>query len=209
MLSIISASSRAAAGTLVLAFVFPLSGCQPTGTGDGPATGAARAPDAVLGRVAAPDTTGVPPPDSILKLLDNYGRWLGNDRATIISRLGRPTRVDAPADPNLYASLHLECPWARFRLWRSAQGEHVTHIKVSGPLRGLPPVISWGSTTRSQVVALLGEPHYRATGMGEETSELRYDLPSIIETGNPNEISFIMVRDTVRHISWTLTYRRR
>jgi len=141
-----------------------------------------------------------PTRDSVLKLLEDYGHWFGDDRATVISRLGAPQHVVASATLNgIDTTFVLTYPAASFELWRrpADQIESLDEIRAWGLLPGLPRVISLGLTTRSDLLAKLGPSDYNAQAVADSTI-LSYALPS-----TPTAlIEFYVVRDTLRLLRW-------
>jgi hypothetical protein len=191
---------------LVLLSALALCACARTSEREGSASRTAHVPDATPGLPSTPNSTEVSARDSVLKLLDDYGRSFGEDRASVISRLGTPhhvaTRVALDgtrmalggADSTivlryLYASFELSLPKADYpeTLWT---------IRVWGRLPGLPPMISFGSTTRSDVTTMLGPPDY--SDMIADSTVLSYGSPKAAT----DLINLYMVRDTLRVLEW-------
>jgi hypothetical protein len=137
--------------------------------------------------------------DSILKLLDAYGRGFGDDRATVISRRGPPRHVTSrPASNGSDSVFVLEYPGASFQLvrWMDVQREVMSSIRVWGQLSGLPPVVSLGSTTRSELLSRVGPPDY--SQVAGDSTILSYNPPEIAT----DFIEFYVVRDTLRLLRW-------
>ena len=133
-----------------------------------------------------------------MKLLRDYGRWFGDDRATVISRLGVPPHIATRTATNGIDTLFLlEYPNASFLVSRGTadQIEILPDIRARGPLPGLPPVISLGLTTRSTLLTILGSPDY--TKVLTDSTVLSYQLPNVTDL-----IEFYIVRDTVRVLRW-------
>jgi len=196
-----TASGLAAKSTLVLAAALALGGCRPPSPREGAASEVAQVADTLLERSSMPVTMQGLPRDSILQLLDDYGRSFGDERATVISRLGTPTRVTTRLIKGIDTLFLLQYPTASLsvRVWTAEQVEELDEIRVWGPLPGLPPVISLGVTTRPQLLAMLGNPDYRSSEVLVDTIPLVYDL------GDPDFtvlLTLYVVGDTVRVLKW-------
>lgn len=153
--------------------------------------------DTIPASLSRPDASSQ---DSLLKLLYEFGQGFGDDRATVISRLGAPQRVGMKATVQGIDSIFvLEYPGASFEgvRWTAGQHEMLFEIRVRGPLPGLPPAPTIGATTRAQLVTMLGSPDSKDV-RGDSTF-LAYQLP------NPDRsdlLEFSIVRDTVRVARW-------
>ena len=115
-----------------------------------------------------------------------------------MSRLGSPRHVAARTATNGIDTLFLlEYPSASFLVSRETadQREILPDIRLWGPLSGLPPVITFGLTTGSHLLTILGPPNY--TKVLSDSTVLSYQLPSATDL-----IEFYMVRDTVRVLRW-------
>lgn len=140
-----------------------------------------------------------PARDSVLKALEDYGLWFGDDRATVISRLGAPDRIEATASQTPGDSIFaLRYAAASFELSRGADHIEMLHeIRAWGPLPDLSKVVSLGATTRSDLLAKLGLSDYRSQTLAD-SSILSYALPE-----RPTDlIEFYIVRDTLRLLRW-------
>ncbi len=180
--------SPTAERALILAVALALNACNQS---------APRSASASRASVLA-DTPQRAPRDSILKLLHEYARGFGDDRATVISRLGAPRHVATRTATNGIDTLFLlEYPSASFLVSRESADhrEILPDIRAWGPLPGLPPVITFGLTTRSHLLTILGPPNY--TKVLSDSTVLSYQLPSATDL-----IEFYMVRDTVRVLRW-------
>jgi len=190
-----------AEGTLVLAAALAFGACSPTPRREGSPSQASRTTDTTVRVLATPNAPKPLPRDSILQLLDDYGRSFGDERATVISRLGTPTRVTTRLIKGIDTLFLLQYPTASLsvRVWTAEQVEELDEIRVWGPLPGLPPVISLGVTTRPQLLAMLGNPDYRSSEVLVDTIPLVYDL------GDPDFtvlLTLYVVGDTVRVLKW-------
>ena len=175
---------------VVLAVAVAICSCSRTSERE---PSASRTPD-----VSGNTRTEPPTRDSALKLLRDYGRWFGDDRATVISRLGAPPHIATRTATNGIDTLFLlEYPNASFLVSRGTadQIEILPDIRARGPLPGLPPVISLGLTTRSTLLTILGSPDY--TKVLTDSTVLSYQLPNVTDL-----IEFYIVRDTVRVLRW-------
>ncbi len=156
--------------------------------------------------------------DSLLKMLSDYGNSFGDDRAGITARMGPPVGVrvfDAKRSTYRYhpvvplsgadSLVVLDYPTASFEMTppnSDAPEEVLWTVRIWGVLPGLPPVIVPGQTTRSQLLALFGDPdHAPAFELppDNDSSVVIYESPF----GRFTElIGFFVVRDTVRLIRW-------
>ncbi|HLB35324.1 MAG TPA: hypothetical protein VJL31_02005 [Gemmatimonadales bacterium] len=95
----------------------------------------------------------------------------------------------------------LQYPTASFSVlrWTADEFEGMSEIRVGGPLTGLPPIVSPGLTTRSQVLIMLGPSDYRPhpSEVLADSTVLIYQLPS-----GTDLIALYVVRDTVRVLRW-------
>jgi hypothetical protein len=182
-----------------LVFAVALSACRPNGAGERARAPNARAADTVLELPAIPDTAEPEARVSILKALHRFGRGFGDDRTTVISRLGAPSHVvTRPATNGVDTLYLLAYPDASFLVSRTTadQSEILPDIRVWGRLPGLPPDIHPGLTTRSQLLRLLGPPDY--TSALADSTVLSYQMvPDVTDL-----IEFYVVNERVRILRW-------
>ena len=178
-----------------------LCACSPQPNRDAPVTDSSPPPDTAP--AAASDRIGnvdsLPrTPGSILPLLSAYGYSLGEERVTVVARLGPPDSVTA--GPGIFGADTTFALWypeavVQVAHWNADEHELMGGIRVWGTLPDLPPVVSPGVTTRSNLRAWLGRPHYKPRAVAD-TTVWTYD-----GGGWATElIRFYMVRDTVRVI---------
>jgi hypothetical protein len=184
--------------TLGLAALVAFCACSPTAHRHGSALRSSHDTETTGGLRATPHVPEAGEQGSVLKLLDDYGRRFGDDRATTISRLGTPNRVRTQATSNGIDTIFvLEYRGASFEFVRRTANhrDYLMEFRVWEQLPGLPPAISLGSTTRSNVVTMLGPPQYSA--MIADSAVISYEAP-----GGPDLIEVYVVRDTVRVLRW-------
>ncbi len=168
---------------------------------DAPVFGATQLPDTALS--AASDRIGnvdsLPQtPGSILPLLSAYGYSLGEERVTVVARLGPPDSVTA--GPGIFGADTTFALWypeavVQVAHWNADEHELMGGIRVWGTLPDLPAVVLPGVTTRSDLRAWLGRPRYKPQAVADTT------VWTYSGGGWATElISFYMVRDTVRVI---------
>jgi len=166
-------------------------------------SGASQLPDTVLSaassRIGSVDSLQRTP-GSILHLLSDYGYSFGEERATVVARLGPPNSVTTgPGVFGADTTFTLTYPEAVVQLayWNADQHELMVGIRIWGALRDLPPVVLPGVTTRSDLLDMLGPPDYGPRAVAD-TTVWTYD-----GGGWATELlAFYTVRDTVRVIRW-------
>ena len=178
-----------------------LCACSPPSERDAPVTDSSSLPEAAP--AAASDRIGnidslLQAPGSILPLLSAYGYSLGEERVTVVARLGPPDSVTA--GPGIFGADTTFALWypeavVQVAHWNADEHELMGGIRVWGTLPDLPAVVLPGVTTRSDLRASLGRPRYEPRAVAD-TTVWTYD-----GGGWATElIRFYMVRDTVRVI---------
>jgi hypothetical protein len=158
----------------------------------------------IFGRKPAPRSWSgrynPPARDSILILLSEYGHSFGDNRASVVSRLGTPdSTVSEPVSSGADTVLVLWYPYASFHITRrnADQLEMLMAIRAWRQKPELPSVVSFGTTTRAQLEGTLGPPDFIPQITGDSTA-LSYQW-----FGPDSElIELTLVNDTLRLVRW-------
>jgi hypothetical protein len=187
--------------TIGTTIVLALAGgaCRAGPARDGTTSRSAEATDTALRHASPGDTIAPDKRDSLLKVLDVYGRGFGDDRATVIARMGRALHESATLE-GIDTLIRFTYPSASFIFTRSTahRVDNLDEIRVWGPLPGWPRVIALGATTQSQLLAALGTPQDRIDTKGDSTV-LPYEL---IDPDFTVVFECYVVHDTVRVVRW-------
>jgi len=141
-----------------------------------------------------------PTRDSVLASLSNYGHSFGDERASVVRRLGSPqrveTRVAASGADSVFVLVYRGASFGG-SVRNSDRLEMLSTIRLWAPAAGFPSVFSIGGTSQSSLIKMLGAADYGPQTVADSTV-LSYQW-----FGPDSElIEFYVVHDTLRLVRW-------